>query len=227
MHKTWRFAAAALFLLAIVAGAFVGDQLLALSGSHPRSPAALHRAARDLQGSLRRRGQLRGPGLRLDPRHAARPRSAHQLPRAGGLHRRCGSASRAASTASASWSACATASSPSSRRSRAARPSRLGIRAGDVISLIEGEPTETMTLDEAVQQAQGPQGHPGHDHHRAPRPRRAARARPSPAPRSRRPRSRYAYMLDAETGYIPISDFARSHRPRGGRGDRARSRRRA
>src|SRR5436305_1939728 len=35
---------------------------------------------------------------------------------------------------------------------------RLGIQAGDVISTIEGEPTETMTLDEAVGKLKGPKG---------------------------------------------------------------------
>src|SRR5436305_13319331 len=33
---------------------------------------------------------------------------------------------------------------------------RLGIQAGDVISTIEGEPTETMTLDAAVAKLKGP-----------------------------------------------------------------------
>jgi carboxyl-terminal processing protease len=36
--------------------------------------------------------------------------------------------------------------------------SRMGIQAGDVISTIEGEPTEAMTLDEAVQKLKGPKG---------------------------------------------------------------------
>lgn len=36
--------------------------------------------------------------------------------------------------------------------------SRLGIRAGDIISEIEGEPTEGMTLDEVVSKLKGPKG---------------------------------------------------------------------
>ena len=41
MHRTWRLAAAALFVLAIVAGAFVGDHLLALS-DHTRDRLRLY-----------------------------------------------------------------------------------------------------------------------------------------------------------------------------------------
>ena len=35
---------------------------------------------------------------------------------------------------------------------------RLGIQAGDVISTVEGEPTETMSLDDAIDRLKGPKG---------------------------------------------------------------------
>ncbi len=86
--------------------------------------------------------------------------------------------------------------------------SRLGIRAGDVISAIEGEPTETMTLDEAVQRLKGPKGTQVNITI-------VRRGLEEPLPftvtRAEIPQTtvRYAYMLDQETGYLVLSDFAR------------------
>jgi carboxyl-terminal processing protease len=87
--------------------------------------------------------------------------------------------------------------------------SRLGIRAGDVIETIEGDPTEEMTLDDAVQRLKGPKGTEV----------RITIVRPAlddplelTITRAEIPQTtvRYAYMIDPETGYILISDFARS-----------------
>jgi carboxyl-terminal processing protease len=87
--------------------------------------------------------------------------------------------------------------------------SRLGIRAGDVIETIEGQATETLTLDEAVQRLKGPKGTQV----------RITIVRPAleePLPltitRAEIPQTtvRYAYMIDPETGYVLIGDFARS-----------------
>jgi carboxyl-terminal processing protease len=87
--------------------------------------------------------------------------------------------------------------------------SRLGIQAGDVISTIEGEPTETMTLDEAVQKLKGPKGtqvkitivRRGLDEPLA-----------MSVTRAEIPQTtvRMAYMLNADTGYIQLSEFSRS-----------------
>ncbi|HZI64475.1 MAG TPA: S41 family peptidase, partial [Thermoanaerobaculia bacterium] len=85
---------------------------------------------------------------------------------------------------------------------------RLGIRAGDVISTIEGEPTETLSLDEAVQKLKGPKGTQVNITI-------VRRGLEEPLPftvtRAEIPQTtvRYAYMLDAETGYMLVSDFAR------------------
>ena len=87
--------------------------------------------------------------------------------------------------------------------------SRLGIRAGDIIDTIEGEPTSKMTVDEAVGKLKGPKGtevditilRVG---------------LPEPLPftvvRAEIPQTtvRYSYMIEPGTGYISISDFSRS-----------------
>ena len=87
--------------------------------------------------------------------------------------------------------------------------SRLGIRAGDIIDLIEGSPTSKMTLDEAVSKLKGPKGTEVH----------ITILRTSlPEPleltvvRDEIPQNtvRYGYMLAPGTGYVAVSDFSRS-----------------
>lgn len=83
---------------------------------------------------------------------------------------------------------------------------RMGIRAGDVITLIEGEPTKSMTLDEAVRKLKGPKGKAVHITIA-----RAGFDEPLELDivRDEIPQDtvRQVYMLDAETGYIALSDF--------------------
>jgi len=85
--------------------------------------------------------------------------------------------------------------------------SRLGIRAGDVISTIEGKPTDRMTLDEAIDKLKGPKGTQVH----------ITIVRPgleSPlqltVTRAEIPQTtvRYAFMITPDTGYILFTDFA-------------------
>jgi carboxyl-terminal processing protease len=86
---------------------------------------------------------------------------------------------------------------------------RLGMRAGDVISLIEGDATETMTLDDAVGRLKGPK-----DTQvkitvvrrglKDPLELTITRAEVTQETVS------YAYMLDDQTGYLAIRDFART-----------------
>jgi carboxyl-terminal processing protease len=86
--------------------------------------------------------------------------------------------------------------------------SRLGIRAGDVISTIEGEPTKGMSLDQAVRKLKGPKD-------TQVRITIARRGLDEPleltVTRAEIPQTtvRYAYMLDPQTGYMMISDFGR------------------
>ncbi|MDA8019390.1 MAG: S41 family peptidase [Thermoanaerobaculia bacterium] len=86
---------------------------------------------------------------------------------------------------------------------------RMGLRAGDVISNIEGEPTDTMTLDEAVDKLKGPKGTQVNV---------TIRRRGLEEPldmditRAEIPQNsvRYAYMMEPGTGYIRLTDFTRS-----------------
>lgn len=86
---------------------------------------------------------------------------------------------------------------------------RLGLRAGDVISNIEGEPTDTMTLNEAVRKLKGPKGTQVHV---------TIRRRGLEEPlelditRAEIPQNsvRYAYMIEPGTGYVRLTDFTRS-----------------
>ncbi len=86
---------------------------------------------------------------------------------------------------------------------------RAGIRAGDVISEIEGEPTSGMNLNEAVRQLKGPQGtsvditierrgldEPFH----------------LTITRDEIPQNTvaYSYMIDDRNGYIMLTDFSHS-----------------
>ncbi len=86
--------------------------------------------------------------------------------------------------------------------------SRLGLRAGDHINSIEGELTETMTLDEAVSRLKGPKGtdvtitiiRTGFDD-----------PLEFTITRAEIPQTtvRYAYMIEPGVGYVYISDFNR------------------
>lgn len=86
---------------------------------------------------------------------------------------------------------------------------RLGIRAGDVISAIEGEPTAPLSLDEAVQRLKGPKGSQV-------RITIVRRGLDEPleltVARAEIPQTtvRYAYLIAPGTGYLSIGDFTRS-----------------
>ena len=86
--------------------------------------------------------------------------------------------------------------------------SRLGIQAGDVISTIEGEPTDQMTLDEAVSKLKGPKG-------TQVKITIVRRGMEQPlamsVTRAEIPQTtvRQAYMLNPTTGYIQLTEFAR------------------
>ncbi len=84
---------------------------------------------------------------------------------------------------------------------------RKGIRAGDVISAVDGDPTEEMTLDEFVDRVRGPEGttvhltiqRPGFDE-----------PLELDIERTRIPTNsvRYAFMLTPDTGYVLLSEFS-------------------
>ncbi|HEX6201679.1 MAG TPA: S41 family peptidase [Thermoanaerobaculia bacterium] len=87
--------------------------------------------------------------------------------------------------------------------------SRVGLRAGDVISAIEGESTDKMSLDEAVDKLKGPKDTSVHITIVR---RGLDEALEIDVTRAEIPQNtvRQAYMLDAGTGYIQISDFNRA-----------------
>ena len=86
--------------------------------------------------------------------------------------------------------------------------SRMGIQAGDVISTIEGEPTDAMTIDEAIQKLKGPKG-------TQVKITIVRRGLPEPlamsVTRAEIPQTtvRQAYMLTPDTGYILLTEFSR------------------
>jgi len=86
---------------------------------------------------------------------------------------------------------------------------RMGVRAGDVISMISGEPSEKMSLDDAVQRLKGPKG----TQVKITLLRRGlAEPLDLTVTRAEIPQTtvRYAYMLEPGTGYILLTDFARA-----------------
>ena len=86
---------------------------------------------------------------------------------------------------------------------------RLGIRAGDVIAVIEDEPTDAMGLDEAVNKLKGPK-----DTQVNIQIVRRGLEKPLKLTitRAEIPQNtvRYAYMMADDTGYIRLTDFTRS-----------------
>ena len=86
--------------------------------------------------------------------------------------------------------------------------SRLGIRAGDVISSIEGEPTEGMSVDDAVRKLKGPKGSTVNiEIMRQSLPDALALE----ITRAEIPQNtvRYSYMIEPGIGYVAVSNFNR------------------
>jgi len=87
--------------------------------------------------------------------------------------------------------------------------SRLGIRAGDVISLIEGESTAGMGINEAVRRLKGPKGTTVHISIQR---RGLDELLEMDIVRDEIPQNTisYAFMIAPETGYIMLTDFSRA-----------------
>ncbi len=155
MRKTWRFAAAALFLFAIVAGAFVGDRLLALS-DHTRDRLRLYTEL--LETSKEAYGadvsyedlvfaSIHGMLRELDPHTNFLAPEAYTSMRERQQGTFYGLGILVGVRNGQLTVITPIEGSPADR---------LGIRAGDVISRSRAMPTETMTLDEAVGRLKGP-----------------------------------------------------------------------
>jgi carboxyl-terminal processing protease len=208
MRSTWKFVAASLFLLAIIGGAFAGDGLLALS-DHTRDRLRLYtelvETSREAYGAdvsyedlvfASIRGMLRG----LDPHTSFLSPDAYTSMRDRQQGSFYGLGILVGVRDGKLTVITPIPGSPADR---------LGMRAGDVISLIEGDPTETMTLDEAVGRLKGPKDtevkitvvRRGLDDPLELTITRAEVTQDTVA---------YEYMLDGETGYVAIRDFART-----------------
>lgn len=86
---------------------------------------------------------------------------------------------------------------------------RMGLRAGDIISTIEGDPTNKMSIDEAINKLKGPKDTQVNITITR---RGAAEPIPLAITRAEIPQNtvRYAYMMAPGVGYVRLTDFSRS-----------------
>jgi carboxyl-terminal processing protease len=207
MRRKWRIAAIVLFMLALTIGGVVGDRLLALTDdardslrlytelvnvAHERYGTEV--SYRDLVYSSVN-GMLRA----LDPHTAFLSPDAYE-----GMREKQQTSFYGLGILVGVRSGQLTVISPL----EGTPASRMGIQAGDVINTIEGEATETMTLDEAVGKLKGPKGtqvkitilRRGLEEPLA-----------MSVTRAEIPQTtvRQQYMLNPTTGYIMITEFSR------------------
>jgi carboxyl-terminal processing protease len=207
MRRSWRIAAITLFVLSLTLGGLLGDRLLALTDdardslrlytelinvAHERYGAEV--SYKDLVYSSVN-GMLRS----LDPHTAFLSPEAYE-----GMREKQQTSFYGLGILVGVRSGQLTVISPL----EGTPASRLGIQAGDVISTIEGEPTDTMTLDEAVGKLKGPKGtqvkitivRRGLDE-----------PLPMSVTRAEIPQTtvRLAYMMTPTTGYLMITEFYR------------------
>jgi carboxyl-terminal processing protease len=207
MRKPWRVAAVAVFVLTVLVGALVGDRVLALSEEtreNLRAYTELVTVAHESYGAEVEYKELvfasiEGMLRTLDPHTSFLPPTAFRRKRDKQQESFYGLGILVGARNGRLTVITPIEGTPASR---------LGIRAGDVIDTIEGEPTETMTVDEAVDKLKGPKGT------------EVAitivrRGIEDPlemtVTRAEIPQTtvRHAYMLTPDTGYIWVTDFAR------------------
>jgi carboxyl-terminal processing protease len=207
MRRSWRIAAIALFTLALAFGGLLGDRLLAVTDEtrdslrlytelvnleHDRYGAEV--SYRDLVYSSVN-GMLRS----LDPHTNFLSPEAYE-----GMREKQQTSFYGLGILVGVRNGQLTVISPL----EGTPASRLGIQAGDVISTIEGEPTDQMSLDDAVGKLKGPKG----TQVKISIVRRGlAQPLPMSVTRAEIPQTtvRQTYMLDSTTGYIQLTEFAR------------------
>jgi carboxyl-terminal processing protease len=207
MRRSWRNAAITLFILALALGGLLGDRLLAVTDeardslrlytelinvAHERYGAEV--SYKDLVYS-----SVNGMLRTLDPHTAFLSPEAYE-----GMREKQQTSFYGLGILVGVRNGQLTVISPL----EGTPASRMGIQAGDVISTIEGESTDTMTLDEAVGRLKGPKGtqvkitivRRGLDE-----------PLPMSVTRAEIPQTtvRQQYMLNPTTGYILITEFSR------------------
>ncbi len=207
MRRSWRIAAIALFTLALAAGGLFGDRLLALT-DQTRDTLRLYtdlvKVAHDKYGgevSYRDLvyASIQGMIRTLDPHTTFLVAEEYQ-----GMREKQQTSYYGLGILVGVRNGQLTVIAPLEGTPGA----RLGIQPGDVISTIEGEPTETMGLDEAVGKLKGPKGTQVHITI-------ARRGMEKPiemaVTRAEIPQTtvREAYMITPTTGYVQVTEFAR------------------
>jgi carboxyl-terminal processing protease len=207
MRRSWKITAIALFSFALVLGGLLGDRLLALTNEARdslRLYTELVNVAHDRYGdevSYRDLvySSINGMLRALDPHTSFLSPEAYE-----GMREKQQSSFYGLGILVGMRNGQLTVISPL----EGTPASRLGIQAGDVISTIEGEPTDQMQLDDAVQKLKGPKGtqvnitivRRGLDEplHMA-------------VTRAEIPQTtvRQSYMMTPTTGYIMLTEFSR------------------
>ena len=208
MRKTWRTLAIVLFTTALLAGGLFGDRILALNQDtrdYLKVYTELVTVAQEHYGTevpyrdlvfASIQGMLRS----LDPHTSFLSPRAYE-----GMRERQQSSFYGLGILVSIRNGQLTVIAPI----EGTPASRMGLRAGDIISNIEGEPTDTMSLDEAVTRLKGPKdtqvnitiNRRGLDE-----PLELAITR-AEIPQTT---VRQAYMLTPEVGYVQVSEFSRS-----------------
>jgi carboxyl-terminal processing protease len=207
MRRSWRITAITLFTLSIVLGGLFGDRLLALGNdtrdslrlytelvnvAHERYGAEV--SYRDLVYS-----SINGMLRSLDPHTSFLSPEAYE-----GMREKQQTSFYGLGILVGVRNGQLTVISPI----EGSPASRMGIQAGDVISTIEGEATDSMTVDDAVTRLKGPKG-------TQVKITIVRRGLPEPlamsVTRAEIPQTtvRQAYMLNPGTGYMQISEFSR------------------
>jgi carboxyl-terminal processing protease len=207
MRRSWRITAIALFALALALGGLFGNRLLAVTNETRDSlklytelvNLAHEKYGADVSYSDLVYSSVNGMLRSLDPHTNFLPPEAYE-----GMREKQQTSFYGLGILVGVRNGQLTVISPL----EGTPASRMGIQAGDVISTIEGEPTETMTLDEAVQKLKGPKG-------TQVKIAIARRGLDQPlamsVTRAEIPQTtvRQSYMLNPSTGYILLTEFSR------------------
>jgi carboxyl-terminal processing protease len=207
MRRSWRIAAIVLFAVALALGGLLGDRLLAVTDETRDSlrlytelvNVAHERYGADVSYKDLVYSSVNGMLRALDPHTAFLSPEAYE-----GMREKQQTSFYGLGILVGVRNGQLTVISPLEGTPAA----RLGIQAGDVISTIEGEATDSMSLDEAVGKLKGPKGtqvkisivRRGLD-----------QPLTMSVTRAEIPQTtvRQTYMLNPTTGYIQLTEFAR------------------